>query len=517
MTLTNVVLTDALTDDETYVSGDGPVVGDLEVDETWTYSASYTVTQADIDAGGNFDTTDPADGLNDVIRNVASVDTDQTDPEEDHADSPVDQSPDLAIVKTVTAINGEPTDTTVNAAGDVISYSITVENTGNVTLTNVVLTDALTDDETYVSGDGPVVGDLKVDETWTYSASYTVTQADIDAGGNFDTTDPADGLNDVIRNVASVDTDQTDPEEDHADSPVDQSPDLAIVKTVTAINGEPTDTTVNAAGDVISYSITVENTGNVTLTNVVLTDALTDDETYVSGDGPVVGDLEVDETWTYSASYTVTQADIDAGGNFDTTDPARRPQRRHPQRGQRRHRPDRPRGGPTPTRRSTRMPRPGHRQDGHEPSTVSTTDTTVDEAGDVISYTITVENTGNRRRTASMVTRTRHVTRRRRRRTSTSPTRPTSSTPTPTQDPPPSPPPPPPPGDLEVDETWTFSAGYTVPQSDIDTNFGGDGHIDNTATARHRPDPTPKRTRHLAGRPGADLAIVKSVTCTRGQ
>ena len=64
MTLTNVVLTDALTDDETYVSGDGPVVGDLKVDETWTYSASYTVTQADIDAGGNFDTTDPANSLN---------------------------------------------------------------------------------------------------------------------------------------------------------------------------------------------------------------------------------------------------------------------------------------------------------------------------------------------------------------------------------------------------------------------------------------------------------------------
>ena len=164
--------------------------------------------------------------------------------------------------------------------------------------------------------------------------------------------------------MASVDTDQTDPEEDHADSPVDQSPDLAIVKTVTAINGEPTDTTVNAAGDVISYSITVENTGNVTLTNVVLTDALTDDENYVSGDGPVVGDLEVDETWTYSASYTVTQADIDAGGNFDTTDPADGLNDVIRNVGQRRHRPDRPRGGPR--RLAGRPePRPGHRQDGH--------------------------------------------------------------------------------------------------------------------------------------------------------
>ena len=37
-------------------------------------------------------------------------------------------------------------------------------------------------------------------------------------------------------------------------------------------------------------------------------------------------------------------------------------------------------------------------------------------------------------------------------------------------------------GVLEVGETWTYTGSYTVQQSDINDNGGGDGDIDNTAT-----------------------------------
>ena len=37
-------------------------------------------------------------------------------------------------------------------------------------------------------------------------------------------------------------------------------------------------------------------------------------------------------------------------------------------------------------------------------------------------------------------------------------------------------------GVLEVGETWTYTGTYTVQQSDINDNGGGDGDIDNTAT-----------------------------------
>ena len=44
-----------------------------------------------------------------------------------------------------------------------------------------------------------------------------------------------------------------------------------------------------------------------------LADALTANEAYASGYAHLYGNLVLTDTWTYSASYTLTQADIDAG------------------------------------------------------------------------------------------------------------------------------------------------------------------------------------------------------------
>ena len=72
-------------------------------------------------------------------------------------------------------------------------FTITVENTGNVDLTGVVLTDTFAGGAVLTSGDdGDLI--LETDETWTYTADYTVTQADLNAGSD-------------LVNVATVDTD----------------------------------------------------------------------------------------------------------------------------------------------------------------------------------------------------------------------------------------------------------------------------------------------------------------------
>ncbi|HNJ64096.1 MAG TPA: hypothetical protein PLK16_12290, partial [Saprospiraceae bacterium] len=126
----------------------------------------------------------------------------------------------LNIVKTQT---GGPNP--VTAAGQIVNYQIVVTNTGNTTLTGVNVTDILPSGSAGTPT-GPVEsistnGQLNVGETWTYTINYTVTQANIDAGGS-------------IVNTASVTTTEVPgPTTTTASTPVTQSPSLTIVKTRT--------------------------------------------------------------------------------------------------------------------------------------------------------------------------------------------------------------------------------------------------------------------------------------------
>jgi uncharacterized repeat protein (TIGR01451 family) len=198
------------------------------------------------------------------------------------------KNPSLTIVKTLT--NAE--DAIVDTAGEIIEYTITVENDGNVDLTTPVLGDTFAGGATFVSGDNANVGVLDTDETWTYSADYTVTQDDLNTGT-------------ALLNVATVDTDQTAQQQNDATSTVDQNPSLTIVKVVA-------ETTITQPGT-LNYTITVDNTGNVDLTKVALTDTFAGGATLDSGDANSNSILETTETWIYKADYEATQADINAG------------------------------------------------------------------------------------------------------------------------------------------------------------------------------------------------------------
>ena len=197
---------------------------------------------------------------------------------------------------------------TADVAGETINYTITVANTGNTTLTGVVVTDPNADAGSIVRG-ADVVGDndglLEVGETWAYTAAHTVTQAEIDSNGGGDGD---------IDNIATADSDETGPDTDDATVPVAQAPALNIVKE--AVPGQ----TADVAGETLNYTITVANTGNTTLTGVVVTDPNADAGSIVRG-ADVVGDndglLEVGETWAYTAAHTVTQAEIDSNGGGD--------------------------------------------------------------------------------------------------------------------------------------------------------------------------------------------------------
>ena len=224
-----------------------------------TCTGSYTVTQADIDDNGGGDGD---------IDNTATADSTQTEPVTDSAAVPLAQSPGLTIAKTVSSVDGDTTSPfLVDAAGDVISYSILVRNTGNQTLTGVSVSDPRIgnlDCDSSTGGNQTTGFTLAPNGTLTCTGTYTVTQADIDNDGGGDGD---------IDNTATADSDQTGPVTDSAAVPLDQSPALSIVKTVTGVDGDTSAPfLVDEAGDVISYSILVTNTGNQTLTGVSVTD-----------------------------------------------------------------------------------------------------------------------------------------------------------------------------------------------------------------------------------------------------
>lgn len=160
----------------------------------------------------------------------------------------VEADPALGFTKTASP-------TRVRRAGEVVTYTLTAQNIGNVDLTDVVFSDDL-------PGLGPLDCDrdypatLAPADRLSCTSSRTVTQDDIDFGAVFNVAevageapggDPEDPQDDVV----AVDGTAIE---------VDQRPGLAMAGTV---GPAPART-----GDRLTYAVSVTNTGNVTLTGV---------------------------------------------------------------------------------------------------------------------------------------------------------------------------------------------------------------------------------------------------------
>ncbi|MCL2737222.1 MAG: hypothetical protein FWD75_11480, partial [Propionibacteriaceae bacterium] len=230
--------------------------------ESVTCTATYTVTQADADAG-SVDNTAEASGTS--PKDVTVTDTDETT-------VTITARPELTVTKEVSSA-------TASKAGDHVSYTFTVENTGNVQLTDVNFNDGKVDAQTWVDGtigftgsgtwSGPEVckdaanatvtlpiATLMPGDKVTCTASYTVTQPDVDRGVVHNTT-TASGKD------KHDDTVTSDPAT--SDVTIGAKPELTVTKGVTPKSA-------SAAGDVVEYLFSVENTGNVTVDGVEFSD-----------------------------------------------------------------------------------------------------------------------------------------------------------------------------------------------------------------------------------------------------
>ena len=307
VSLSNVSVTDPLIATITGPTGDTDGDGELDVTETWIYTGIYNINQDDIDLGlVKNQATAIGTAPNTTV--VSDLSDESSVLEDDPTIVDLCQNPVIAIVKT-----GIFNDENQNDCADVdetISYTFTVTNEGNVSLSFVEVTDPLIATISGPTGDTDGDGELDVTETWTYTGIYAISQDDIDAGQVVNQATAK--ANDPMGNLVSDLSDESSVlEDDPTVVELCQDPAIAIVKT-----GILNDEDGNDCSDVdetISYTFTVTNEGNVSLSNVTVTDPLIATITGPTGDTDGDDELDVTETWIYTGTYAITQNDIDAG------------------------------------------------------------------------------------------------------------------------------------------------------------------------------------------------------------
>uniref|UniRef100_UPI00261B2C9B DUF7507 domain-containing protein n=1 Tax=uncultured Winogradskyella sp. TaxID=395353 RepID=UPI00261B2C9B len=334
VTITNIEITDANAD---VGSITGSPIASLAPGDSVTVTAEQTITQADIDAGyiensasatgdspsGTDDVSDVSDAGDEAIETPDGDGTTDSDPTNDPTVTPL-PDPSIEVVKTFEITNDIlPTGASLD---DEITYTITVTNTGNVTLDNVAIVDTFTDLDgnilTFVTGPsfvspstmGSVEGILLVNETATYTATYSIEQDVIDVGG-FQNSVVASGNSPDDTTVSDTSDDGNDDDGNLEDDPTEiiitSEPSISLIKTILPLEDTNGDGIAGGVDDIINYVFIVENTGNVTLTNIVVEDNLPN--LNLVG-GPILELLpgEIDND-TYTATYLITQEDIDLG------------------------------------------------------------------------------------------------------------------------------------------------------------------------------------------------------------
>jgi uncharacterized repeat protein (TIGR01451 family) len=246
----------------------------LDPGENLTCSASYSITQPDLQAGS--------------VTNIASASAGGTTSPTDTATVTAMQQPALTIAKTADPLE-------YNQLGEVISYSYLVTNTGNLSLLGPLsVNDNKVSNETCppVNSTGNLDGYLDPGENLTCSASYVIIQHDLDFGS--------------VTNSASASAGGTISASDTATVTAIQQPALTIAKSADPLS-------YNQPGQLISYTYVVTNSGNVTLYGITVVD----DQTNPTCPDTSQGLAPLSEI-TCTSSYTITQADLNAGSVTNT-------------------------------------------------------------------------------------------------------------------------------------------------------------------------------------------------------
>ncbi|CAA9199694.1 hypothetical protein FLA105534_02720 [Flavobacterium bizetiae] len=308
MQLTNVVVTDPMVT----VTGGPIAVLNVGAKDDTTFSATYTITQADVDAGSINNqalvTASPIVGT--PISNLSDSNDPALPGKNDPTITKLSQNPGLKLLKQ--GIFEDANHDGSVSEGDRINYVFRVINTGNVTIKDIVVSDPMVT----VSG-GPISLEPQAFDATTFKASYVLTQSDIDLGAVYNLAlvtgnDP---------NGVSIDNDSEDvapltPKDKFYEpacptctvTTLEQKSGIALIKT--AVFNDENNNGNAEAGETITYRFVITNTGNVRLSNITITDPLPG---IVMTGGPISLAPGESDSATFKGTYALKQSDINSG------------------------------------------------------------------------------------------------------------------------------------------------------------------------------------------------------------
>jgi gliding motility-associated-like protein/uncharacterized repeat protein (TIGR01451 family) len=229
----------------------------------------------------------------------------------------------ISLIKEADLIDNEG----CSQPGDKVLFTYTVGNSGNIELSAISLEDPLLQDPNpvvsieYLSGDDNNDGILDLDELWIYTAEYSITQDDLDAG--------------VISSTASVQAEtyfnESTSDLSHDISFFEDGPTsigicqegrIGLIMSVTQYQGidnngdfyvrdwnDSNGNRIADVGETISYAFSLKNFSPVTVTNL----SITNSDPQIIIDGPTGLQLEPEEedTSSFTATFVITQDIVD--------------------------------------------------------------------------------------------------------------------------------------------------------------------------------------------------------------
>ena len=292
---TNVIVNDLLPNGFQWVSDDGsgtynPSTGVWTIGNlVYNATVSLQISAKALETGNHM--------------NIATVSGDLSDPNEDNNTSQAAVSPepwaDLAVQKV--------SSTNAVCKGELFTYTITITNNGLCTAPSVVVEDIF-DPALDIISVTPNVG------SWS-APNWTIASLNSGATATLIVTCKVNEGSSIVTltNTATVWSDIIDPDESNNTSTITidvLSPSLSITKEGTLAMDVVAPNDRLDAGDKIHYTFTVTNTGNAALTNVAVTEY---NSSVTIDNGGVIGPLAIGATVILTGTYTLTQADIDAG------------------------------------------------------------------------------------------------------------------------------------------------------------------------------------------------------------